>query len=411
MFRCGALVLLFAMGCDPTEDTADAAAEEAGARDAIVVARDAVAVRRDAVVVRRDGGPRPPVPDWVPPPGEWAEISFNTISELDPCPTRDCAYSAVEGQTAVIDDWNGGVFASDYGRLGSYAVFGGGHNGYFGNEIYLFDLESRRWRRETDPVEAPVCDQSYGELQDGSPCSAHTYSYLNYHPATNSMFEIMSTSNHEVGGGGAPYVHAFDFDARTWRRLAPKPTGGAGMATGASTAFDPSRGETGVFWYVGAYNQPLGYYDPSADTWTEFDRFNIEIDHQSAIDPENDFMVTIDAYTNDVWVHELDSPHAPYTVDTEGLTVTHDHGGPGFQFYPPAGTFVLWMDGPIVWELVPPSDRRNGVWQWVMHDGGGSAPDANMNGTFNRWQWASTIECFIVVNRTTGPVYAYRPEF
>ena len=66
-------------------------------------------------------------------PGQWAVVSSNTIQDLDPCPTRDCSYSAVEGVSAVINDWCGGVLASGFGTLGGIVAWGGGHNGYFGS--------------------------------------------------------------------------------------------------------------------------------------------------------------------------------------------------------------------------------------------------------------------------------------
>ena len=60
-----------------------------------------------------------------------------------------CSYSAVEGVSGVIDDWCGGAFASGFGTLGGLVVWGGGHNGYFGSELYVFDLESQLWVRHT----------------------------------------------------------------------------------------------------------------------------------------------------------------------------------------------------------------------------------------------------------------------
>ena len=43
-------------------------------------------------------------------PGEWYEVPNSHMSSVDPCPTRDCAWSAVEGQAAVTNDWSGGAY-------------------------------------------------------------------------------------------------------------------------------------------------------------------------------------------------------------------------------------------------------------------------------------------------------------
>ena len=32
------------------------------------------------------------------PEGRWTVVSSNTLSDVDPCPSHDCSYSAVEGQ-------------------------------------------------------------------------------------------------------------------------------------------------------------------------------------------------------------------------------------------------------------------------------------------------------------------------
>lgn len=50
----------------------------------------------------RGAGAATPYDDLTP--GRWRVISNNTIDDVDPCPEQNCAYSAVEGISAVIDD-------------------------------------------------------------------------------------------------------------------------------------------------------------------------------------------------------------------------------------------------------------------------------------------------------------------
>src|SRR5258708_2363227 len=73
-------------------------------------------------------------------PGRWTVVSLNKMQDVDPCPTRNCSYSAVEGQSAVINDWCGAALATGYGTLGALVTWGGGHDGYFGSELYAFDF-------------------------------------------------------------------------------------------------------------------------------------------------------------------------------------------------------------------------------------------------------------------------------
>src|SRR5262245_14739903 len=83
-------------------------------------------------------------------PGHWMELSLNVIEDVDPCPPEDCSWSAVEGVSGTIDDWCGGALAAGFGALGGLVVWGGGHNGYFGSEIYVFDIDTQLWVRWTE---------------------------------------------------------------------------------------------------------------------------------------------------------------------------------------------------------------------------------------------------------------------
>jgi hypothetical protein len=50
------------------------------------------------------------------------------------------------GFRAIIEAWNGAVYASRYGPSGSMISFGGGHNDYFGSDVHAFDLVLRKYQ-------------------------------------------------------------------------------------------------------------------------------------------------------------------------------------------------------------------------------------------------------------------------
>ena len=349
-------------------------------------------------------------------PGHWAAVSLNQIADVDPCPQGGCSYSANEGQPAVINDWNGGAFATRFGTRGGLVVFGGGHMGYYGNEVYVFDLDSRLWQRVTDPVENPVCDQTTGELQDGSPCSAHTYDYVQYHAGTNSFVELGSSSNHEVGGGGSPKVHLLNFDTRRWRGGASTNYPNFRGHEGASSAYDPNRDS---FWLLAAHNVGLMKYDPNANggagLWTPYAQYNISIDAVSAIDPDRDLFVTLDTRgTQRVIVHDLNKPgQLGRAVSTTGDRSMESFPKPGFEWDPIIRKFVIWGRGASVYTLTPPDgDWAGGTWIWAKVD---PAPDnavvpsePNFNGTYSRFRYAPTVNAYIVINSTTDHVYMYK---
>ena len=124
-------------------------------------------------------------PAWAGPiedlkPGEWYEVPSSHMKDVDPCPMRNCSYSAVEGQGAVMDDWSGGAYDTVRDRL---IVWGGGHGGYAGNEIYVFDLNQLKWSRITEPSDPPGKDVPYAP--DGSP-GTPTITCNTFRPSTLS---------------------------------------------------------------------------------------------------------------------------------------------------------------------------------------------------------------------------------
>ncbi len=347
-------------------------------------------------------------------PGHWYEVPNSKLESVDPCPARDCSYTSIEGQPAVMDDWNGGAFATGFGTKGGLVVFGGGHMGYFGNEVYVFDVGTLKWQRVTDPVNNPTCNQTEGELQDGSPCSAHTYDYVDYHPGTNSFVELGSTSNHDVGGGGSPRVHLFSFTTKQWRR-------GARRAdftdqTGASSAYDPTRD---IFWFLGPFNNWFASYDPDANNgagaWTNYQQYNIEIDAVAAVDPVHDLYVAVEGrVTHQVIVFNLKKPTAPpVVVNTAGDTTLQQSKGNGFEWDPTQQAFVGWMGGTSVYVLRPPSgDWATGTWQWTQVSAAADntvSPGApNERGTYSRWRYVPALNVWIVANTTSSNVFFYK---
>jgi hypothetical protein len=197
-------------------------------------------------------------------PGEWYEVPSSRMDALDPCPTRDCCYSAIEGISAVMNDWSGGAYDTKRDRL---MVWGGGHCGYAGNEIYAFSMDSLKWSMITPPLECqyllhPECGPTCQTYGDSTPSSRHAYDGLEYIPDPVDGF---FSSGGAVWGGGGPGCTGgsgtwiFKLATETWVHLAAAPDG----RNGNETAYDPVSGhvfQRGNCW--------LAKYNPSTDTWT-----------------------------------------------------------------------------------------------------------------------------------------------
>jgi len=107
------------------------------------------------------------------------------------CPDAQ-TYSAIqanEGCSAVINDWSGGAQDETRNRL---IVWGGGHGGYFGNEVYALDLTTLEMLRLNDPSDVAGYDfgncYSPDAYADGRPVSRHTYDGLSYVADADKMY-------------------------------------------------------------------------------------------------------------------------------------------------------------------------------------------------------------------------------
>jgi len=120
----------------------------------------------------RAGGDAAHHPRLVPDPEYQYQSLMSPYSDIQ----------SIEGCKAEMADWSGGLFDTKRNRL---IIHGGGHNGYYGNEIYAIDLNA-------NPI-APVLvqDASHGAgisnvtncpevYSDGNPVAVHSYSGLVY---------------------------------------------------------------------------------------------------------------------------------------------------------------------------------------------------------------------------------------
>ena len=135
------------------------------------------------------------------------EFVGDTLADVDPCPRRNCVYSAIMGQGGVLA-YSGMAFTPELGKRGSLVLTGGGHGDYFGNEVYVFDLATNRWRRINNPSLAldgtnaetdPRFNKVYAEYGDGTPGSSHTYDHLRCVPGKNELLLVGSAASYGAG--------------------------------------------------------------------------------------------------------------------------------------------------------------------------------------------------------------------
>lgn len=370
-------------------------------------------------------------PPWVAAitPGTWAAVSLNTMADVDPAldpalnpraPNR-AAWSANEGQSGVLEDWTGGAFASGLGTHGALLTFGGGHGGYYGSEVYAFDLGTQRWRRVTNPYAGPFSwPFANGTYPDGSPVPTHTYDYVDYHPATNSFVVLRGVEDgYQSTNATSQFVtHMLDLDTGQWRRSpvnsSPRINGGG------SSCYDQTRD---VFWIMTpGTNRIFAKFEPTVANsngtvgrYTNFTGDNVDIDTAADCDPVRDLYVYADFRNQDrVFARNLKDPAAArIQLQETGDIPTKEHGG-GWAWSEKRQGFIYWRRGAGVFEFRPESTSPTGTWRWSnLTAGGNQVSPPNMekdNGVYSRFRLASfgDEEVALIVNRVDGAVYAFR---
>ncbi len=329
------------------------------------------------------------------PVGNWYEVPDSDIKRLDPCPARNCSYSGVEGINGVTDDWNGGVYDTSKDKL---IIWGGGHQGYGGNELYAFSVINLKWElltQPSDPVQGNVLYYS-----DGRPSSRHTYDNLVYAPNVDLFLSMVSAVTFGPSGVYGDNVDAFDSNTKTWdtsRTSAPNP--GAGGSISGIAAYDPV---TGTIWRHGTFNSSarLQQYDPVNDTWKNYSSFYLRYYTTAAIDPYNHIMVAVGGGKKLVW--DLNNPdNAPFIPATTGDTSLETAQAPGFEYDPVLKKFVGWSGGSDIFIL----DPETWVWTRLSLTGGATPTAANSRGTYGRFRYVPSKNIYVVVNKANENVF------
>ncbi len=379
--------------------------------------------------------PTPDPIDWLPASGEVKAVSLNTLASQDPEDDplvnpnypSDAPWRAVEGQTGVMDDWNGGIWAPDYSALGALVVFGGGHNGYFGNEVYAWDASTRLWDCIVEPTWPWADPRDYveGELQTGEPMSVHTYDMVQYIPPSagggnkGSFGLLIHSSNHELGGDYTGRAHRCDLDARAWSRWSTNKLTGVDGPYQGTTCYDTLRDQ---YYYFSQDFAPMAVLS-SARAWSL--KSNgvgpYELGSACGYDETGDLVVIYDDFTGDL--AGIDPALSTGAETALTMSGTAPPGAGRLEYVLEQDAFYYWtVSEPLkIYKLTPPAGnkaaRLAGTWAWSSQtlsyaSGTPSIPTSSSVSAYSRWRYAPSLRCFVVVTTINGAVYAFNhPDF
>lgn len=317
-------------------------------------------------------------------PGQWLELQNTKIRSVLP------AVAQTGFPPYIIQAWNGGTCDTARSRL---LVWGGGHNDYWGNEMYALDLPSLTMKRIVEPSSVTLQSSNVSSLPDGTPTSRHTYGGLTYIAHQDRFFAVNGALTPD--GGGEPATWTYDFALSKWTlRVANSP-----MSTryGTMAAYDSVSKLVYVKDQFDFYS-----YAPDTNTYTKLNTSTQNADYhmQAAIDTKRRKFVMIGF--GSIKVIDLNTK-VMTTLSTTNTPSAVSAASPGLGYDPIADRIVMWSGGGSVYAL----NMDTNAWSQIAISGGPTASPPEQ-GTFGRWAYIPAYRVFALVNDIDQNAWVFR---
>ena len=355
------------------------------------------------------------------PPQTWWQAPASQMRTV--CAPDALGVGGIDGCAGIILAWSGGAYDAVHRRM---VIWGGGHDDYWGNELYGFDLRSGAWSRLTEPsvVPAGMASNDYfsrDPLPDGKPDARHTYDGLQF--LEDGTFWAHGGSRAE-DGHGTNLTWLYD-DATGWTNVATTGTGPGGYSL--SSGYDPASGRVLV------HGAQLFYiYDVKAKTWSSlpgfgfpplWPRYACAGDGTGAVDTKRGLFWSVGSGEVLVWDIANGAPVTDAWATTGGGAYTNkacvaanypdqlfEGGGgaiynvaaPGFDYDSAADALVAWPNAGAPYAL----DLKTRT--WTAGGAAGAPTSKNSIGTYGRWRYIQAYNVFILVNSVDENVYFYK---
>jgi hypothetical protein len=343
----------------------------------------------------------------IPTTPGWHQIPNTQLGDV--CACTKGGFSSICGANGYYDcwgifAWSGGVMDTKRNRL---IVFGGGHNDYYGNEIYALDLDNEIMERINDPGLPPASGCVEAIAGGTQPNSRHTYDGIEYMENLDKMF-VCGGSLACGDGNFGRWTWTYDFETMKWEKRNPSgpiPRDQPGLLT----AYDPNTGL--IFLHD---RKQLYSYDYATDTYTaRGPQMGGDLGYHmcATIDTKRKLFVIAgyDGSAGGGRVYTIDiGPGSNYQ-----LQQVNTSGGGGIigkinigVEYDPVGDQVMAWHGGDAYGL------NLGTRQWARYSysGAPSSPSypSNWNSTFGRFRYSPKLDAFVLVNEYNQDAYVFR---
>lgn len=360
----------------------------------------------DAVLHLTDGGPsggggagNPQLPTTV----GWFSIPNTNIRPL--CPSYG-DIQALEGCPGIMADFSGALFDSSRER---FIIDGGGHNGYYGNEIYAINTMVNPMTRTlvhdattgANLTGPGACGESNG---DGTMNARHNYTGWQYMYWLDLYFQY-----------GGSKANCGSLTNSSWYYNPTSNTWSQPSIPGTKPEFLNGSIPAAAYYWGDETHPPAIYdfttdsngfyrYDPVSQTWTQLaSNINVCTSHTNLvaeIDPIRRIMIVVGqgAFCKIL----MDSPFTGTALAATNCT-PKSSPAPGLKYDPVFKDFTLWNGGNTVYFYNPDTDSCTS--DTTSTGGPGSAQAA---GTYGRWNYDTQNGVYLAVNTIDTNVFAYR---
>jgi hypothetical protein len=336
----------------------------------------------------------------------WTDVPNATLQSVCPPNTADYAFS--NRCSGIVRAWSGGVADTKRNRL---VVWGGGHNDYFGNELYAFDLATLKLSRLNDPsVPTPLCQGMYA---DGRPAARHTYGGIAYVEHLDKMF-VFGGYTACPSGGAQGDTWLLDFatlasgGGNPWTRQDPthggKPDGSAGVS---AAVYDPST----KLVFVVTTRDGLWSYNADSNTYRKLNNSPMTTHASGVLDPaRHTLLIFGDGRASRVSIAP-GSNYASKPLKADGCAELLSEPSPGLAYDPALGRVIGWPDfGAKIYIYDEASDSctTQTIPGSAASDSAHSGPAPDSNGTFGRFQYFPDAGVFVLLNDWNIDVHLLR---
>lgn len=383
--------------------------------------------------------------------------STNTIASVNPAATNSGPF-IVNGNSnspntgnnvgqAGVMAYSGVTYTPYLGAQGSILTDGGGHEDYWGNEVYAYDIAAKTWSRLSMPLgltgtglwqdvvggNGYFGDGTYGECYaDASatttlqtqPAPAHSYSQrfcvapgVAGSGSKGAYVSMSRTATSRGGNRGASYVHVFDLETKVWSRYSTNSFANVRNIFDGDApidkpfAYDATRNKAYCFPYDAAV-YPFNF---GTKAWGN------EVTLGGAPAAAQSLGMFAHLPSLDLLFH-LYSTVSGFRVARADLT--GQWKTPGWTGTPPTAGGACWdsdngcvwvypaspIGGKTLYKLTPPADPLNQPWVWSSQTFSGVAPNDAFPTAISGWHnfvYVSALRSAFWVVDATKPVQQF----